>query len=175
VLFLPAGQPWMKSDRPVTLGVHRLSMLRLALRGKPAFAVSTLEIERPGVTYTMETMAQLRAIYTGREIYFIMGRGTFAQLPEWREPQKLISLCRLVVVPRPGVLEPDLGALEKRIPGLSRRVILLDSPLVDVSATEIRARAARGEDISQLVPAAVARYIREKGLYQRKSSVGERE
>lgn len=166
VWFLPAGQPWMKSDRPVTSAVHRVRMLRLALRGKRAFRVSTLEVERPGATYTMETMARLRAERGRDEIFFIMGRGTFAQLGRWREPARLISLCRLVVVPRPGVPAPDIEALEKQIPGIARRVILFDRPLVNISATEIRARVARGEDISRLVPVAVARYIKEKGLYR---------
>jgi len=84
----------------------------------------------------------------------------------WRQPDRLISLCRLVVVPRPGVPEPDLGALARVIPGFSERVILLDKPLVDISATDIRRRVARGLDISRLVPAAVAGYINEKGLYR---------
>lgn len=166
VWFLPAGQPWMKSDRPVSPAFHRVRMLRLALRGKRDFRVSTMEVERPGVTYTMETMERLRAERGRDDIFFILGRGTFAQLGRWREPARLISLCRLVVVPRPGVPTPDIKALEKQIPGVARRVMVLDRPLVDISATEIRARVARGEDISGLVPVAVARYIKEKGLYR---------
>jgi len=165
VWFLPAGQPWMKAYRPVTPAVHRVAMLRLALRGRPALRVSTLEVERPGATYTIETIEQLRAMRED-ELYFIIGREAFARLPEWRQPDRLISLCRLVVVPRPGVPEPDLGALARVIPGLSERVILLDKPLVDISATDIRRRVARGLDISRLVPAAVAGYIKEKGLYR---------
>lgn len=166
VWFMPAGQPWMKAAEPVTGAAHRVRMLRLATRGKPAFRVSTLEVERPGDTYTVETMARLWAMRgCGDELYFIMSRATLAQLPRWREPARLINLCRLVVVPRPGVPEPDMGALDKLIPGLSQRVILLDKPLVDISATGIRQRVARGEDIGELVPAAVARYIKEQGLY----------
>jgi nicotinate-nucleotide adenylyltransferase len=166
IWFLVAGQPWMKSDRPVTEAAHRVRMLRLALHGRKNFRVSTLEVERSGPTYTVETMANLRAKYPVDEFYFIIGRGTFARLPQWRKPRDLISLCRLVVVPRPGVLEPDVKAMEKEIPGLSQRVIFLDKPLVDISATGIRQRVARGEDISKLVPAAVARYINKYRLYQ---------
>ncbi|MFH0942220.1 MAG: nicotinate-nucleotide adenylyltransferase [Chloroflexota bacterium] len=167
VWFLPAGQPWMKTGEPVTDAAHRVRMLRLATRGKHDFRVSTLEVERPGATYTVETMSRLRAMRgRGDELYFIMSRATLAQLPGWREPARLINLCRLVVVPRPGTPEPDLGALAKLIPGLSPRVIFLDKPLVDISATDIRRRVARGEGIGELVPAAVARYIKEHGLYR---------
>lgn len=162
----------MKADRPITAAVHRVEMLRLALRGRPAFRISTLEVERSGATYTVETMERLRAIRkSGDELYFIMGRGTFAQLPGWRDPAKLISLCRLVVVPRQGVPKPDLGAMENIIPGLSRRVILLDKPLIEISATDIRQRVARGEDIGGIVPAAAARYIKERGLYRENSAL----
>jgi nicotinate-nucleotide adenylyltransferase len=112
-------------------------------------------------------MARLRDILEkGDELYFILSWGTLAQLPQWREPGRLVETCRLVAVPRPGLSSPDLGSLDEIIPGLSRRVILLDKPLINISATEIRRRVALGMDIGQLVPAAVARYIKERGLYR---------
>jgi nicotinate-nucleotide adenylyltransferase len=167
VWLLPAGRPWMKEGEPVAAAEHRVCMLRLAIEGKPAFRLSTLEIERPGPTYTVDTMARLRDILEkGDELYFILSWGTLAQLPQWREPGRLVETCRLVAVPRPGLSSPDLGSLDEIIPGLSRRVILLDKPLINISATEIRRRVALGMDIGQLVPAAVARYIKERGLYR---------
>lgn len=170
VLFLPAGRPWMKAGEAVAAAEHRVGMLRLAIAGRLSFSVSTLEIERPGFTYTVETMACLRDFIGSEvEIYFILSWGTLAQLPEWREPGRLLEMCRLVVVPRPGCPRPDLGQLEAAVPGLSRRVTMLEGPLVDISATEIRQRVARGEDISRLVPPAVTRYIKKHGLYRREA------
>ena len=167
VWLLPAGRPWMKEGEPVAVDEHRVRMLQLAIEGKPVFRLSTLEIERPGPTYTVDTMVRLRDfLEKGDELYFILSWGTLAQMPQWKEPARLSEMCRLVAVPRPGLSSPDLRSLDEIIPGLSRRVILLDKPLIDISATEIRRRVARGMDIGQLVPAAVARYIKEQGLYR---------
>lgn len=167
VWFLPAGRPWMKEGELVAAAEHRVNMLRLAIKGKPAFSLSTLEIGRSGFTYTVDTMARLRGLLPeDAELYFILSWSTLASLPRWREPARLIERCRLVVVPRPGYLPPDLVALDGVIRGTSRRVTLLDKPLINISASEIRQRVARGRDIGQLVPAAVAGYIKEKGLYR---------
>ncbi|MFA5316323.1 MAG: nicotinate-nucleotide adenylyltransferase [Dehalococcoidales bacterium] len=167
VWFMPAGHPWMKADEMVAAASHRVRMLRLAIQGHPSFRVSTIEVERPGDTYTVETFEKLREIRgEGDELYFIMSWGTLAQLPRWREPERLIKLCRLIVVPRMGTPKPDLESLDAVIPGLAQCIILLDKPLVDISATDIRRRVARGEVISQLVPPQVAQYIKENGLYR---------
>jgi len=167
IRFLPAGRPWMKESQTVVSARYRVNMLKLAIGGKPAFSILTMEIERPGLTYTVETMARLRDLLEeDDELYFIMSWGTLATLPEWREPGRLVELCHLVAVPRPGYPRPDLGALEVSIPGLSQRVVMLDGPQVAVSATEIRRRVAQDLDLSQLVPAAVAGYIKEHRLYR---------
>ena len=166
VILVPAGQPLLKPNRPITSAGHRLQMLRLAVADKPNFKVSTMEIERPGPSYTVDTIAELRVQYgSGDEMYFIMGWGSLGQLPEWREPSRLISMCYLVAVPRPGWPRPDLEALEDSIPGISQRVVLLDKPQIDISASAIRERAARGLSLRHLVPDAVAEYIREHKLY----------
>ncbi|MDD5038893.1 MAG: nicotinate-nucleotide adenylyltransferase [Dehalococcoidales bacterium] len=166
VLFVPAGHPWLKEGNPVSAAEHRAEMVRLAIADKPYFKLSTMEIDRVGPSYTVDTIAELRAqLNTGSELYFILGWDNLAQLPKWREPSRLITMCRLVAVPRPGYSLPDLEELGAAIPGLSRRLILLDKPEVDISATGIRSRIAQGQSISHLAPASVERYIRQHKLY----------
>lgn len=167
VLFVPAGNPYFKTERYVTPAPQRLEMVRLALDRKPCLDVSTMEIDRPGPSYTVDTLSELKAkIAPEDEIYFILGWDILAELPRWREPERLISLCHLVAVPRIGYPIPNPGALEKIIPGLSERTIILGEPTINISATVIRERVACGLSIEHLVPDTVAGYIKEHGLYR---------
>ena len=166
ILFVPAGEPWLKLDSPISAAEHRVQMLRLALSGKPYFKLSTVEIERAGPSYTVDTIAELKGQLGAEDrLFFILGWDNLAQLPEWHQPNRLVKMCQLVVVPRVGYPPPDLDSLEAVIPGLSQATILLDEPHIDISASEIRDRVARGLPISHLVPEPVERYIRENGLY----------
>jgi len=99
-------------------------------------------------------------------VFFILGWDNLLALPRWRNPEELVSLCRLIAVPRIGYRVPDESTLEAIIPGLSRRVILVDKPEVDISASVIRERARKGLSLKHLVPATVEQYIRDKGLYR---------
>lgn len=166
ILFVPAGQPWLKVDSPISAAEHRVEMVRLAIADKPYFKLSTMEIERAGPTYTVDTIAELKAqLGAGDELFFILGWDNLAELPRWWQPSRLITMCRLVAVPRPGYPVPDLEALEASIPGLSQRVTLMDKPEVDISALAIRDRVAQGLSIHRLVPMPVERYIKEHKLY----------
>ena len=166
VLFVPAGQPWLKPNSPVLPAEHRLQMVRLAIADKPYFKLSTIEIERAGPSYTVDTIAELQGQLDARdELFPILGWDNLAQLPQWREPSRLVKMCHLVAVPRPGHPRPDLDSLEAVIPGLSRGLIFLDKPEVDIDATEIRKRVAQGLSIRHLVPEPVERYIKQHGLY----------
>ena len=166
VIFVPAGQPWLKIDWDITPAEHRLQMLRLALADKPDFKLSAMEIERTGPSYTIDTVDELRGQLGGEnELFFILGRDNLAQLPQWHEPSRLLEMCYLVAVNRPGALRPDLKVLEKSLPGISQRVMLLDSPKIDISASAIRNRVARGLSVRHLVPEPVNRYIKEHRLY----------
>jgi nicotinate-nucleotide adenylyltransferase len=168
VIFMPAGKPWLKGSNPISLAEHRLEMVRLALAGKSYFKLSTMEVERPGPTYTVDTMAELRRqLGAKHELFFILGWDNLTQLPRWHEPSRLIKLCRLVAVPRVDFPPPDLASLEAAIPGLSKRVILLEKPRIDINASEIRQRVREGLSIHQLVPEAVERYIKQHRLYAR--------
>ena len=104
-------------------------------------------------------------------IYFIMGWDSLEQFDEWREPDRIISMCILVAVPRPGWPRPDVQAMEEKLPGISGRVIFLDNPRVDISASVIREMVARGESIDRIVPEPVVDYIEEHKLYTREQEV----
>ena len=166
VIFVPAGQPWLKADRLISSAEHRLQMLHLAIADKPHFKLSTIEIDRAGPSYTVDTIAELRRQLGNRnELFFILGWGSMAELPQWREPSRLIEMCHLVAAPRPGYSSPDLQALEASIVGISQRVIFMDAPEIDISASAIRDRVARGLSIRHLVPGSVEEYIRQHKLY----------
>jgi nicotinate-nucleotide adenylyltransferase len=167
VIFVPAGQPMLKSvDRIITTAGQRVEMLRLALIGKPYFKISYTEIERPGPSYTVDTLEAITKRYGDQVgLYFILGWDSLAQLTDWREPGRIVAMCHLVAVPRPGYPRPDLSILEKKIPGVSPKVTFLDKPNLDISATMIREKLVRGEAIDRLVPSPVAEYIKKYRLY----------
>jgi len=164
VLFVPAGQPWLKLGRNITLAVHRVEMVRRAIADNPHFKLCTLEVERPGPSYTVDTLTILRKqLGSEASFFFILGRDTLAELPLWKEPEKLVQLCRLVVAPRLG--SKDLKHLETAIPGLLDKVIQLDMPVIGISSSGIRQRIAQGLPIRYLVPPEVEKYITEQKLY----------
>jgi nicotinate-nucleotide adenylyltransferase len=168
VLFVPAGQPWLKPNNAISPAGHRVEMVHLAIADEPSFKLSTMEIERAGPSYTVDTMAELsRQIRAGDKLFFILGWDNLNQLPQWHEPSRLVRMCRLVPVPRVGFPSPDLDSLEAAIPGLSQSLVMLDTPQIEISSSEIRERVARGLSIHHLVPEPVERYIKQYRLYVR--------
>ncbi len=166
VLFLPAGQPWRKAGRMIASNEHRLAMLRRALEDEPAFQVSRLELERPGPSYTADTLEAIRDDRPEDELFFLLGEDALMDLPNWARPQRILELARLAVARRVDTSPEALEEAERRSPGLGERVIWLKMPAVAVSATEIRERMREGQPISDLVPATVEEYIRKQGLYR---------
>lgn len=165
VLWTPAGDPWRKGDRKATGAAKRVEMVRLAIGDTPAFELCTIEIERPGPTYTVETLAELRQRYEDAQLYFLLGLDALLDLPNWREPAKIIELALLAVAARGGQeLTPD--ELDRVLAGLGKRVVWIGMPTMDVSGTEIRRRAAAGQSLQGTVPEAVEAYIREHRLYK---------
>jgi nicotinate-nucleotide adenylyltransferase len=166
VLFVPASKPWLKANSPITAAEHRIQMVQLAIAAEPCFKLSTVEMERSGPSYTVDTIAELEGqLGVEDKLFFILGWENLAELPQWYEPSRIIKMCYLVAVPRVGYPAPDLNSLEADIPGLSQRVILLDTPQIDISASQIRKQVAQGLSISHLVPEPVEKYIREHRLY----------
>lgn len=168
VLFVPAGVPWLKGHRGITPAELRVEMLELAIAPYPRFRLSRIEIDRPGHSYTTDTLEQLKRELAGDvDLYFIVGVDALSELHLWHQPQRIIELCHLVAARRPGSRTPDLESLEGSLPGVSQRVIILDNEPVDASSSGIRERVAGGLSIEGLVPDAVARYIEEHGLYRK--------
>jgi len=165
VIFIPAGKPWLKEGRKITSATHRLKMVGLAISGKSNFELSSIEIERPGATYTVDTLMDFINNIHGIELYVIMGSDSLVDFPRWKEPQRLLKLCYLVIVPRPGFSLPDLLTMERELPGLRERLIIMSSPEVDISSSDIRRRRAEGLPFEHLVPESVAEYIKRNRLY----------
>jgi len=163
VLFIPARQPPHKLGEPVTEAHHRLAMTRLAVERNQLFSVSTIEMERAGPSYTVDTLRQLRE--EGSEVSFIVGMDSLAELHTWHDPDGILELAEIVTVYRGGWEQVDLVALEARLPTAKGRVRVIPIPALDISSTDIRSRVARGQPIRYLVPDAVADYIAEHKLY----------
>ncbi len=165
VYFIPARRPPHKLDEPVTPLEDRVEMLRLALGGNPFFSLSLVEANRPGPSYTVDTLRELRQeLPDSTDLFFIMGMDSLVELPTWHQPAELIKLCLLAVLKRPGY-SADMESLEKQIPGIGSRVVFIPSPEVEISSTELQARCRAGLSLKYLVPDSVAEYIREHGLY----------
>jgi nicotinate-nucleotide adenylyltransferase len=167
VVFVPAGQPWLKADVPVTQVRHRVEMVRLAIARRRGFELSTIEADRPGPSYTVTTMETLQTQSGGGSaLYFLLGSDALLDIGKWKDPQRLMRLCHLVAFSRPGCRLPTMETLEAVVPGVSERVIFAEAPQMDIRATDIRRRVAEGRSIRRLVPRAVERYILEHGLYE---------
>ena len=167
VLFIPAGEPWMKTDRQINGAPHRVEMIRLAIESNPFFQLSTIEIEHPGWTYTVDTLEQLSKDFDNEtRLFLLIGWDGLMNMPKWKAPYRISKMATLVTFPRPGVPEPDISVLEESMPGLSERMIKLDGPCIEISSTDIRERLAEGRSVRYLVPAEVERYISAQGLYK---------
>lgn len=172
VMFIPAGQPWLKSGRCITPAEHRLRMVQLAVDSNPFFRVVDNEVEREGPTYTVATLQELRDQLGGEAtLHFIVGMDSLEQFHRWKDPERLLELCRLVVVNRPGHQGVDVNTLVGRFPQAGESLRLLTVPRIEISATEIRRRVAQGVSIRYLVPREVEEYIMEHGLYR--NNIGE--
>ncbi|MDA1035255.1 MAG: nicotinate-nucleotide adenylyltransferase [Chloroflexi bacterium] len=167
VWFMPTGEPWMKRGEPLTGKNHRKAMVELAIAENATFRLSTAELDRPGDTYTVDTLELLRSDeLKDDDVMFIMGVDTFNSLHRWKDPARILELVRLVVALRPGYGTIDLTELESIYPTVGERVMTVEMPLIEISGTELRRRAADGEPIHYLVPDVVREYIEGNGLYR---------
>jgi nicotinate-nucleotide adenylyltransferase len=155
VRLVPAGVQPLKRDAHAAPAADRLAMLRLAVEGDARLVVDDRELRRPGPSYTVDTLRELRAAHPDAELCMLVGADAAADLPTWHEATAIPSLARVVVLTRPGVRPPAHPLIAQT----------LDVPAIDIAATDVRARCRRGESVRYLVPDAVARYIAERRLY----------
>jgi nicotinate-nucleotide adenylyltransferase len=168
VLFMPAAQPPHKRGERLSRATDRLVMTRLAIEGDHSFELCPIEMERPGVSYTIDSVEELQSVYGDAvELRLIMAADSLAAIDTWREPDRLLERIRWIVGPRPGSTAPDRASLEARFGTAAERIELLEGPALDLSSTEIRARVAAGRPIRYLVPRGVEELIVERGLYRR--------
>jgi nicotinate-nucleotide adenylyltransferase len=166
VIFVPAGQPWLKTDRIITPAIHRAEMVKLSIIDYPYFEVSTLEVDKRGPSYSVDTMSMLQVqLGSETELYLLMGWDSLGELPQWKEPRRLVKVCRIAAFNRPGYSRPNLTNLEESIPEISRSVVWVDIKPIDISSSDIRSRIRQGLLIDSLVPEVVARYIEDHKLY----------
>ncbi len=166
VVFVPTGQPWQKTDRVVTPAEDRYLMTVVATAGDARFRVSRVDVDRPGPTYTVDTLRDLRAEYDvagiAAELYFITGADALAQILTWHDHEQVLALAHLVGVTRPGY-ELSAGSLP------AGAATLVPVPALAISSSDCRARAARGEPWRYLVPDAVVAYATKRALYASES------
>ena len=153
VLFVPVRRSPLKDRDPLASIADRVAMLAAAIANEPRFAISRAELEREGVSYTVDTLEALRS---QGELFLILGSDALADLARWRAPDRIRELATILVAARPGAPEPDA----------MHRARAFDAPHLDISSRELRARAARGMSLRYLVPDAVWEHIKTRGLYR---------
>jgi nicotinate-nucleotide adenylyltransferase len=159
VLFVPAARPPHKLDRVLTPFSHRVEMLQLAIAGYPAFQISEMEKDRPGPSYTADTLEQLRQEQAGAELFLLLGSDCLPDLPRWRQPAQIAELATLLVLTRPGWSHvPD--------PPPPFRFQRIATPLLEISSSDLRLRVQQGRSIRYLVPRSVECYIDTHKLYR---------
>lgn len=181
VLFVPAAVPPHKPAAQLAPAADRLEMVRVAIAGHPRFAVSDLELRRTGLSYTVDT---LQALATGGDtLFLVIGSETFLDLLAWREPRRVASLARLVVIPRAGsAFDPESAAAQKVLREIgveggfvhvdaghevpARGVLIVHAASLPLSASELRQRVREGRSLAFRMPPAVIEYIRTRGLYR---------
>jgi nicotinate-nucleotide adenylyltransferase len=159
VVFVPTGEPWQKAERQVSPAEHRYLMTVIATASNPQFWVSRVDIDRPGPTFTIDTIRDIAAQRPGAELFFITGADALSQILTWKDADEALGLARFVGVTRPGYELSDA-----HLPDAS--VTLLDVPAMAISSSDCRGRVAAGRPVWYLVPDGVVQYISKHRLYQ---------
>jgi nicotinate-nucleotide adenylyltransferase len=163
-LFVIASNVPPHRAAPVASSYHRFAMVALALANRPTWNASDIELRSAEPSYTSTTLRRFHADgYAPAELFFLIGADAFAEIETWRDYPQILDFAQFAVVSRPGF---PVGALRQRLPSLADRIVAIEAPTADVSATDIRARIAAGKSIAGLVPPAVRQHIDQHGLYR---------
>ena len=167
ILFIPAGNPWMKSEKSVSSAHHRLKMLELGIAGIEEFSFSDMEIKRSGPTYTYETILDLtKDKLETKTIYLILGWDAIKEFHRWKNSDRLLKLVRIVAVARPGYEEFSTQYQENKDIRVFDEAVVIDKSISGITSTDIRERIKLKQSINNLVPKDVEKYILEHGLYK---------
>ena len=169
VWLVPAAVPPHKQDRELTLARQRVEMLELAIAGNSRLRVSTMEIDRGGVSYTVDTLRTIAAEHPDAELFLLMGGDSLRDLLTWREPAEICMLAWPIVIRRSGAPEPDINVLSGLVPPArleAIRSLQVQMPIIELSASDLRQRAALGRSLRYRTPRAVEQYIESHGLYR---------
>ena len=161
VIFVPTGRPAFKLNKTVTNAEDRYLMTVIATASNPKFTVSRVDIERPGITYTVDTLRDIKRMRPDSDLFFITGADAVAEIMRWKDANRMWDLAKFVAVSRPGY-SSSLDDL--RVP--AQRVDTLEIPALSISSTDVRRRSARGMPVWYLVPDGVVQYINKHGLYR---------
>ncbi|HGE69287.1 TPA: nicotinate-nucleotide adenylyltransferase [Candidatus Poribacteria bacterium] len=160
-LFIPCARPPHKNNNEIIDANHRYNMTILATEDNPHFEVSRIELDRPGRSYTIETVKELKQLYgSDVEIYWIVGADAILEMPSWKNIDKLLEICSFIGINRPGY---DISYANEKI---LKKIHIVDVTNVDISSSDIRQRIRQGKSIKYLVPSSVESYIYENGLYK---------
>ena len=166
VRFLPAGHPPHKPDQKITPGQQRAEMVGFAIAGHPQFKLDRRELQRPGPSFTVDTLLELQSEQSDAELFLLLGADSLVDLPHWREPARIAQLATIVAVNRAGGPALDVSVLKSVLSDEAvARIRLLAIPGCDLSATDLRQRAREGRSLRYLTPRAVECYIQEKSVY----------
>lgn len=164
VLFVPAQTPPHKRGRVILSARHRVAMVQLAIAGNDRFAFSDLDLRSATPSYTSELLVRASSFFPNADLSFIIGSDSLRDFPTWHDPATILTYATLAVARRPGVIIGD--AMFDAVSGMRSRTRVFDTPLIDISASDIRARVHRGSSIRYLVTDSVRSYIQEHELYR---------
>ena len=172
ILFVPAAYPWRKAGRAMASLMDRLAMVRLATASNPFFAVSEIEARREGPTYTADTLDELRLeLGAAAQIWFLLGADALLDLPQWKDPERILAQVRLAVAGRKGYDADIERQLDRLMPNIVARIDRISMPMIDISSTELRRRLRLGASTRYWLPKSVERYIGEHEMYRTTESV----
>lgn len=171
ILFVPSGTPWLKESTKVLSKNKRVSMTGMAIEDNPDFALSTIEIDREGNSYSYETVEELKRIQPKTDFYFIMGADSLLEIERWKHPDRLMAECTLLVAVRD---DCDREGLEKQIIYLTDKyqadIRILPANRIDISSTKIRRMIREGKSVRYMLPDQVIRFIQKNHLYRQETS-----
>lgn len=160
VIFIPAAKPPHKKGKKISSAKVRLEMVKLALKDNPKFFLSEIELKRSGYSYTVETLTALKKLYPNFELYFLTGSDMLKEIYNWRKPEQIYQLAKIVIAYRPGF---DKINFKNKF---TKKSLFLEIPALDISSTQIREKVKNKKSIKYLVHPEVERYIKEKKLYR---------